>query len=51
MLKGIPGILPPDLLKFMMEMGHGDELVIADVTTGEKSGYANIIIKKGVVKQ
>jgi L-fucose mutarotase len=30
MLKGIPGILPQDLLKFMMEMGHGDELVIAD---------------------
>lgn len=30
MLKGIPRILPPDLLKFLMEMGHGDELVIGD---------------------
>lgn len=30
MLKGIPNILPPDLLKILMEMGHGDELVIAD---------------------
>ena len=30
MLKGIPPILPPDLLKILMEMGHGDELVIAD---------------------
>lgn len=30
MLKGIPGILTPDLLKIMMEMGHGDELVLAD---------------------
>ena len=30
MLKGIPSILPPDLLKAMMEMGHGDELLLAD---------------------
>jgi L-fucose mutarotase len=30
MLKGIPYILPPKLMKIMMEMGHGDELVIAD---------------------
>ena len=30
MLKGIPNILPPDLLKILMEMGHGDEIVIAD---------------------
>lgn len=30
MLKGIPNILTPELLKIMMEMGHGDEIVIAD---------------------
>lgn len=30
MLKGIPSILTPDLLKVLMEMGHGDELVLAD---------------------
>jgi len=30
MLKGIPSILSPELLKIIMEMGHGDELVIAD---------------------
>ncbi|MEN8153083.1 MAG: RbsD/FucU domain-containing protein [Acidobacteriota bacterium] len=30
MLKSIPNILSPDLLKILMEMGHGDELVIAD---------------------
>ena len=30
MLKGIPNILTPDLLKILMEMGHGDELVLAD---------------------
>ncbi|HSR17712.1 MAG TPA: L-fucose mutarotase [Ignavibacteriaceae bacterium] len=30
MLKNIPNILSPDLLKILMEMGHGDEIVIAD---------------------
>ena len=30
MLKGIPDILSPELLKVLMEMGHGDEIVIAD---------------------
>lgn len=30
MLKGINPILTPDLLKILMEMGHGDELVITD---------------------
>ena len=30
MLKGIPAVISPDLLKTLMEMGHGDELVIAD---------------------
>jgi len=29
-LKGIPSILSPELLKILMEMGHGDELVIGD---------------------
>ncbi|WP_438434071.1 RbsD/FucU family protein [Gorillibacterium sp. sgz500922] len=30
MLKKIPKQLPPELVKRMMEMGHGDELVLAD---------------------
>ena len=30
MLKNIPKILSPELLKTLMEMGHGDEIVIAD---------------------
>lgn len=30
MLKGIDSIISPDLLKILMEMGHGDELVIGD---------------------
>lgn len=30
MLKGINSIISPELLKILMEMGHGDEIVIAD---------------------
>ena len=30
MLKGIPTILSPELLKVLMEMGHGDEITIGD---------------------
>ena len=30
MLKGIPSMLSPELLKIIMEMGHGDELLLAD---------------------
>lgn len=30
MLKGIPPIISPELMKTMMEMGHGDEIVLAD---------------------
>lgn len=30
MLKGIPSIISPELLKILDEMGHGDEIVIAD---------------------
>lgn len=30
MLKGISPLISPDLIKILMEMGHGDEIVIAD---------------------
>ncbi len=30
MLKGISSVISPELLKILMEMGHGDELVIGD---------------------
>ena len=30
MLKGIPAILSPELLKILCEMGHSDRIVIAD---------------------
>ena len=42
MLKGISPLIPPELLKILAEMGHGDELVIGDVnfpatTMGKRS--------------
>jgi L-fucose mutarotase len=30
MLKGVSNIISPELLKILMEMGHGDEIIIAD---------------------
>lgn len=30
MLKNIPKVISPQLIKVLMEMGHGDELVLAD---------------------
>lgn len=44
MLKGIPGIISPELLKVLMEMGHGDEIVLADGNFPGAS-HANILIR------
>ena len=44
MLKGIPSILSPELLKTLMEMGHGDELVIGDGNFPH-SNYARRLIR------
>ena len=30
MLKNIPPVISPDLMSVLMEMGHGDEIVLAD---------------------
>jgi L-fucose mutarotase len=43
MLKGIPSILTPELLKTLMEMGHGDELVLADGNFPKFAHPANVI--------
>ena len=46
MLKGIPKILPPVLLKVLCEMGHGDRLVIADGNfPAESIGKDAIVIR------
>ena len=44
MLKGIPPILSPELLKALCEMGHGDELVIADGNFPSESMGQNAIV-------
>jgi L-fucose mutarotase len=43
MLKGIPSILSPELLKILMEMGHGDEIVIGDGNFPAASNAARLI--------
>ena len=46
MLKGIPKILSPELLKVLCEMGHGDRLVIADGNfPSESVGKEAIVIR------
>ncbi len=44
MLKGIPDILSPALLKALDEMGHGDELVIADGNFPSRSVGKNAVV-------
>ena len=46
MLKGIPKILSPELLKVLCEMGHGDTLCIADGNfPSESVGKDAIVIR------
>ena len=46
MLKGIPKILSPELLKVLCEMGHSDRLVIADGNfPAETMGKDAIVIR------
>lgn len=44
MLKGISPIVSPDLLKILCEMGHGDEIVLAD------SNFPGVSIGKRVIR-
>ena len=44
MLKGIPAILSPELLKVLCEMGHGDKIVIADGNFASASTGKNSIV-------
>ena len=46
MLKGIPKILSPELLKVLCEMGHGDRIVIGDGNfPAETMGKNAIVIR------
>jgi L-fucose mutarotase len=44
MLKGIPKILSPELLKVLCEMGHSDRIVIADGNFPSESIGKNAIV-------
>ena len=44
MLNGIPSILSPQLLKVLMEMGHGDELCIGDANF-PASAYSQRLVR------
>lgn len=43
MLKGIPDIISPDLLKILHEMGHGDDLVIGDANFPAASNAKRLV--------
>ena len=46
MLKGIPRILPPELLKVLCEMGHSDRICIADANfPAESVGKNSVVIR------
>ncbi len=46
MLKGIPAILSPELLKVLCEMGHSDRIIIADGNfPAESMGKDAIVIR------
>jgi len=47
MLKGIPSIISPDLLKILMEMGHGDEIVLADGNFPSASSAQRLVRSDG----
>ena len=47
MLKGIPPLLSPELLKILAEMGHGDELVIGDANFPSSSLGRRVVHAQG----
>lgn len=48
MLKNTPKIISPDLLKMLCEMGHGDEIVIADGNFPAAANAKNLIRADGI---
>jgi len=48
MLKGIPPVISPELIKILMEMGHGDELVMADGNFPSVSSAQRLVCADGL---
>lgn len=45
MLKGVPKVISPEFMKVLMEMGHSDEIVIADGNFPAESHASKNIIR------
>ena len=48
MLKGISPLISPELLKILCEMGHGDEIVLADANFPSQSMGRNAVRADGI---
>lgn len=48
MLRGIPEIIPPELMKALMEMGHGDDIVFGDINFPSHSTAKRCVCAKGI---
>lgn len=48
MLKNVPKILSPQLLKILCEMGHGDEIVIADANFPSETNGKRVVRADGL---
>ena len=48
MLKGISPLISPELLKVLCEMGHGDEIVLADANFPAESMGQRVVRADGI---
>lgn len=48
MLKNVPKIISPELLKILCEMGHGDEIVIADANFPAETNGKRVVRADGL---
>ena len=48
MLKGIPAVISPELMKILMEMGHGDEIVFSDANFPASSHAKRLVRCDGI---
>jgi len=48
MLKHIPYLMSPDLMKLLLEMGHGDEILIADGNYPQSTISSSVVRLDGI---
>lgn len=48
MLKNIPEVIPPELMLALMQMGHGDEIVIGDINFPSYTMSRRCVYTKGI---